>query len=219
VRVTEEDSVGGYLASRLLTVRRLLDDEPDAIWPNQYENYSNPRAHCQRTGPEIYRQCPDMDAIFVAVSTGGTLAGVSRYLKEAAPSVRVIAVDLCGSRVFGRSPGRRLVTGIGSSRPSSFLRPGDYDDVVVVDDRTAISTCHRFRNELDLGLGGSSGAVIAACSRYLLANTDISRPVCICPDGQLNYLNTLYSPTWLKRHDLAVGYDATIIPFDGVKAI
>jgi hypothetical protein len=64
--------------------------------------------------------------------------------------------------VFGVPSGKRLVTGIGSGRPSSFLRPDDYDDVVLVDDLAAIATGHRLRNELGLGLGGSSGAVIAA---------------------------------------------------------
>jgi cysteine synthase A len=210
--VTEPDTAGGYLLSRLMTVHQFLSEEPGAIWPNQYENPSNPTVHYRQTAPEICRQCPDMDAIFIAASTGGTLAGVGRYLRRTDPSVRVVGVDLRGSRVFGLPGAKRLVTGIGSSRPSSFLRPTDYDEVMLVDDREAISTCHRMRNELGIGLGGSSGAVIAACSRYLAANPDIKRPVCICPDGQSNYLNTLYSPMWLALHGLdpAHGISATV---------
>lgn len=202
VPITEPDTAGGYLLSRLSAVRRLLAEDPDAIWPNQYENPANPSAHYHQTAPEICQQRPDLDAVFIAASTGGTLAGVGRYLRRHAPAVRVIGVDLRGSRVFGLPGGTRLVTGIGSSRPSSFLRAGDYDDVVLVDDRAAIATCHRLRDELGIGLGGSSGAVLAACSRYLAVHPEIRRPVCICPDGQSNYLNTLYSADWLSEHGL-----------------
>jgi N-(2-amino-2-carboxyethyl)-L-glutamate synthase len=215
--VTEPDTAGGYLLSRLSTVGRLLAAESDAIWPNQYENPANPAAHYHQTAPEIYRQCPELDAIFVAASTGGTLAGIGRYLRHNAPTVKVIGVDLSGSRVFGLPGGKRLVTGIGSSRPSSFLHRQDYDDVVIVEDEEAISTCHQLREEIGLGLGGSSGAVIAACSRYLAENPWIRRPVCICPDGQSNYMNTLYSPAWLARHGLDAGRHSTEAVFGRVR--
>jgi cysteine synthase A len=202
MRVTEPDMAGGYLLSRLSAVRKLLAQEPGTIWPNQYENPSNPAAHYSQTAPEIQLQCPDLDAVFVATSTGGTLAGVGRYFREVAPLVKVIGVDLRGSRVFGLPSEHRLVTGIGSSRPSSFLRPDDYDDVIIVDDLEAISACYHLRDELGVGLGGSSGAVVAACARYLAENPHIRRPVCICPDGHLNYVNTLYNPVWLAKHHL-----------------
>lgn len=202
VLVSTPDSAGGYLLSRLSTVRRLMAREPRAVWPNQYENPANPAVHYRQTAPEICQQCPDLDAVFVAASTGGTLAGVGRYLRRAAPWVKIIGVDMEGSRVFGQSGCKRLVTGIGSSRPSSFLRPSDYDEVAMVNDREAISTCHLLRNELGIGLGGSSGAVIAACIRYLSVNSNLTRPVCVCPDGAANYLNTLYSPVWLAQHGI-----------------
>jgi cysteine synthase A len=219
IRITEPDTAGGYLLSRLSAVRRLLADDAGAVWPNQYENPANPSAHYHQTAPEICAQRPDMDAVFIAASTGGTLAGVGRYLRRCAPSVRVVGVDLRGSRVFGLPGGTRLVTGIGSSRPSTFLRPGDYDDVVLVDDREAIAVCHRLRDDLGIGLGGSSGAAIAACARYLVDHPEISRPVCICPDGQANYLNTLYSPDWLGAHDLDPSLDDAATAVTGLRDI
>lgn len=217
--VTGPETSGGYLLSRLATVRDFLTAQPEAIWPNQYENPSNPNAHYRQTAPEICRQCPEMDAIFVAASTGGTLAGIGRYLKARASSVRVVGVDMNGSAVFGMPSGKRLVTGMGSGRPSLFLRPDDYDDVVLVDDLAAIATCHRLRNELGLGLGGSSGAVIAACSRYLAVNEDIVQAVCVCPDSASNYLNSLYSQEWLALNGLDLESDAAAGLFDDVKIL
>jgi 2,3-diaminopropionate biosynthesis protein SbnA len=219
VCVTEPDTTGGYLLSRLATVRDFLAAQPDAVWPNQYENPSNPNVHYRQTAPEILKQCPEMDAVFVAASTGGTLAGIGRYLKATAPSVKVVGVDMHGSAVFGFPNGRRLLTGIGSSRPSAFLQPGDYDDIVLVDDVAAIATCHRLQNELGLGLGGSSGAAIAACSRYLAVNENITRAVCICPDGASNYLNSLYSHEWLASNGLDLESDAAAGLFDDVKVV
>lgn len=216
--VTEPDTAGGYLLSRLAAVRDFLAAQPDAIWPNQYENLANPSVHYRQTAPEICGQCPEIDAVFVAASTGGTLAGIGRYLKAADRSVRIVGVDMHGSAVFGFPIGKRLVTGIGSSRHSSFLRPDDYDDVVLVDDLAAIATCHRLR-ELGLHLGGSSGAAIAACSRYLAANEDIMCAVCICPDGASNYLNSLYSQEWLALNGLDLEDDAAVRLFDDVKIL
>lgn len=217
--VTEPDSSGGYLLSRLAMVRDFLVAEPDVVWPNQYENPSNPNAHYRQTAPEIFKQCPEMDAVFVATSTGGTLAGIGRYLKATAPSVRVVGVDMHRSAVFGLASGKRLVTGIGSGKPSSFLRPGDYDDVVLVDDWEAVATCHRLRNEIGLGLGGSSGAAIAACSRYLAEHEDVMRAVCVCPDAASNYLDSVYSQEWLGLNGLDLENDAKSPLFDDVKIL
>ena len=76
--------------------------------------------HYHHTAPEVRRQAPDLDAVFVAASTGGTLAGFGRYFKTVSPRVRVVAVDVPGSLVFGTVHAPRLLNGVGSSRrPSS----------------------------------------------------------------------------------------------------
>jgi cysteine synthase A len=202
ISVREPDEAGGYLLTRLAMIRRLLAEDRTLVWPNQYENPANPEIHYHETAPEICRQRPGMDAVFIAASTGGTLAGIGRYLRSVSPSVKVVGVDIRGSRVFGHPGGNRLITGIGSSRPSMFLRLSDYDGVVIVDDREAVIACHYLQDNLGIGLGGSSGAVVAACARYLNAHPEIAEPVCICPDGRANYLNTLYNHAWLAEHEL-----------------
>ncbi len=214
--VREPDEAGGYLLSRLAVIRRLLTEDRTLIWPNQYENPANPEIHYRATAPELCRQWPGIDACFIAASTGGTLAGVGRYLRSFSPSTKVVGVDIRGSRVFGHPGGKRLVTGIGSSRPSLFLRPGDYDDVVIVDDREAVTACHYLQDNLGIGLGGSAGAVVAACARYLDSHPEITQPVCICPDGRVNYLNTLYNRAWLAEHGLESVLDLEAVAFSDV---
>lgn len=214
ISVKEPDEAGGYLISRLTMVSRLLDENPKAVWPNQYENPANPEVHYHETAPEIHRQRPGMDAVFIAASTGGTLAGIGRCLKSSSPSVKIVGVDIQGSRVFGHPGGKRLITGIGSSRPSLFLRKSDYDDVVIVDDREAITTCHYLQASLGIGLGGSAGAVVAACARYLKAHPEVTQPVCVCPDGRVNYLNTIYNSDWLAERGLGHVLDLDPVAFN-----
>jgi cysteine synthase len=104
--VESPDDTGGYLLSRLACVREKLDEDPGLVWTNQYSNAANPEAHYLGTAPEIDRQMEHrVDAVFVAVSTGGTLAGIGRYFREASPDTRIIAVDARGSVALGGSLG------------------------------------------------------------------------------------------------------------------
>lgn len=196
--VADSDSNGSYLNARLARVATLVESVPEAIWTDQYHNPANPLAHYRWTAPELLRQAPDTDAVFVAVSTGGTLAGISRYMREHAPEVRVIAVDVPGSRVFGEPRGRRLLTGIGAACRSSFLTPGTWDDTVLVEDGAAIAVCHQMRQSVGVSLGGSSGAVIAACVQYMDAHPQIAAPICVCADGGAPYEHTIYADEWLR---------------------
>jgi cysteine synthase A len=195
--VTDSDSNGSYLNARLARVATLVESVPEAVWTDQYHNPANPLAHYRSTAPELLRQTPGTDAVFVAVSTGGTLAGISRYMREYAPEVQVIAVDVPGSRVFGEPRGRRLLTGIGAARRSSFLTPGTWDDTVLVEDDAAIAVCHQMRQS-GVSLGGSSGAVIAACVQYMDAHPQIAAPLCVCADGGAPYGHTIYADDWLR---------------------
>jgi N-(2-amino-2-carboxyethyl)-L-glutamate synthase len=200
--VTRPDRHGGYLDARLARVEQLLDTTPGAIWTDQYHNPANPLAHYRSTAPELLRQVPDCDAVFAAVSTGGTLAGISWYMRRYAPQARMIAVDVPGSRIFGEPTGPRLLTGIGASRKSSFLAPGVWDDMILVEDAAAIAVCHQVRDATGIYLGGSSGAAVAACLGYTRRHPDITAPVCVCPDGGAAYRLTIYDPHWLESRSV-----------------
>jgi cysteine synthase len=200
--VTRTDPQGSFLGARLDRVRELLGSIPGAVWTDQYHNPANPGAHYRSTAPELLRQVPGADAIFVAVSTGGTLAGISLYMRSHAPRARMIAVDVPGSRVFAEPTARRLLTGIGASLRSSFLTAGSADDVLLVEDAAAIAVCHQLRAATGICIGGSSGAALAACLRYVVANPGITTPVCVCPDGGASYAATLYDERWLTANSV-----------------
>jgi cysteine synthase len=204
--VESRDETGGYLLSRLACVREMLDEDPGLVWTNQYSNAANPEAHYLGTAPEIHRQMEhSVDAVFVAVSTGGTLAGIGRFFRETSPDTRIIAVDARGSVALGGSPGVRKLTGIGSGRRSEFVTPGLYDEIIYVGDCEAFAYCRAVDAATGMKIGGSSGAGLAACARYLQTHDKVERAVCVCADRGEHYASTIFSNSWLARNGLEVG--------------
>jgi N-(2-amino-2-carboxyethyl)-L-glutamate synthase len=206
VMVEEPDSAGGYLLSRLARIQEMLREDPQLRWTNQYGSEANPAAHYSGTAPELFQQMGRrVDAVFVAVSTGGTLAGMGRFFRENSPHTRIIAVDARGSAVFGDAPGARKLVGIGSSRQSEFLDGGLYDEHIHVDDNEAFSFCRALKTSTGISVGGSSGACLAACARYLQLHSEIERAVCLCADRGEHYTSSIFSDSWLAQQGLDVG--------------
>jgi cysteine synthase A len=199
--VDEPDPTGGYLLTRLATVRRILAEREDCVWTNQYANPANPRAHYHGTAPEIVAQTDGrVDAVFVAVSTGGTMAGVGAYLARHQRGARRVAVDVEGSAALGVGPARpRHLPGLGSARRSRFLSAACYDEASIVPESDALGVCWRVHRDTGLMLGASAGAVVAASLRYLLDHPRIRRPVCVCADSGESYRSTIYDPAWAER--------------------
>jgi len=198
--VHQHDEVGGYLLSRLAHVRELCESSPTYVWTNQYADPANPHIHYLNTGPEIYRQMHgEVDALFVAVSTGGTLAGIGRFFQEVSPATSIIGVDAHGSVIFGTPPAPRKLTGIGSSKSSSFITRDLYSSHMLVRDEEAFAFCRALSQATGIKVGGSSGAVLAACAKYLLDHTEVKNIVCVCADGGDNYANSIFNDSWIQK--------------------
>jgi cysteine synthase A len=206
--VTQPDETGGYLLTRLDRVAELCRENPSYVWTNQYGNPANPTAHFLTTAPEIFWQMKRrIDAIFLPVSTGGTLAGVSRFIRTVSPSTVIVAVDAQGSIAISGSPGPRKLTGIGSSRRAEFLDAGVFDELMLVNDSEAFALCNYLYATTALKVGGSSGATLAACLKFLaMTNGRYRRVVCLCPDRGENYESTIFNRQWLIENGFG-GFD------------
>ncbi len=199
--VTEPDPFGGYLPARLRRVQQLIASSSRSVWTDQYSNPANPLAHYRGTGPEILAQSRGaVQAVFVPVSTGGTLAGVGRYFREMSPATVIVGVDAAGSVVLGGPPGTRKLTGIGSSRRSAFPLAGAYDEPAIVRDADAFLYCRALHDRTGYKVGGSSGAALYACASFLERHSTITDVACVCPDGGENYASTVYNDAWLARN-------------------
>jgi len=183
-------------------VRTLLSQFRDAYWPNQYENLDGMEAHYHLTAGEICRQLPQLDYVFIGVSSGGTLAGVSRRLREHNPSVRIIAVDAEGSVIFGQKPKRRYIPGLGSSISPPLVKEAIVDDVVIVNEAETVAACHYLLERHGLFVGGSTGTVYSAIQRYFSDHSAGKRPQVLffCCDRGAGYLHNVFASSWSSNH-------------------
>ncbi|MFJ2262681.1 pyridoxal-phosphate dependent enzyme [Streptomyces sp. NPDC087844] len=200
--VDEPDSSGGFLLNRIRYVREQLRARPGLVWTNQYRSEANPDAHFNTTAPELRAQVPGPATILVPVSTGGTLAGLSRFVETTGAAWRLLGVDVHGSAALGGDPGRRLLSGIGASCSSHFLDPATTESLHV-DVSEAVSTCLWLSEEAGIGVGGSSGATVAAALHVFRQDPRMDELVCLCPDGADRYRSTIYRADWRAAHGVA----------------
>lgn len=201
IKVTEPDGAGGFLKTRLARIQEILAQEPETYWINQYANPLNAEAYYTTLAEEMCAAAPRLDYVFLGVSSGGTIAGVSRRVKELRPEVQVIAVDSVGSAVFGDTPRPRFIPGIGSSIRPAILETAKIDKVIHIDEVTTVRTCRELYSEYGIFAGGSSGSVLAAMKSHFAANVPTEDVVVatIFADRGERYLDTIYNPSWYAK--------------------
>jgi len=198
-KVSARDATGGYLQTRLARVHELVAELDVAYWPNQYANPDAVDAHYRFTGGELCRSLTKIDYLFVGVGTGGTIAGLSRRVKESFPRCTVVAVDSVGSAIFGDSPRRRLIPGIGSSIVPPLVERAQFDDVAIVPEAWAVDGCLDLYGRHGLYAGGSTGSVYAAIQHWFTEHPVSGRRpavVFLAADRGHAYANTIYNPVW-----------------------
>lgn len=201
IQITEADSYGGYLINRLKKVKEILNSTSNIYWTNQYENPLNAESY-HLLADEILRDVKVPDYIFVPVSSGGTITGISSRIREKSPHTKIIAVDSQGSVIFGGKAQRRYIPGMGSSIVPPILKCAKIDDVIVVDEMAMIKECRKFFNKSGVLIGGSSGACLNAIEKYCVeyAIPKAAKIVTVFPDRGERYIGTIYNEEWCNSH-------------------
>ena len=186
---------------------RLAASLPNAIWANQFDNVVNRQAHYETTGPELWRDTDGrIDAFVCATGTGGTLAGVARYLKERNARVRIVLADPQGSALYNwvktgelKAEGSSITEGIGTTRVTANLEGTPIDDAVAIDDPTCVRMVYRLLREEGFFVGGSSGINVAAAVQ-LAGEMGPGHTIAtlLCDRGGL-YAQRLFNPAWLRE--------------------
>jgi 2,3-diaminopropionate biosynthesis protein SbnA len=201
IKVNVPDCGGGYLLNRISKVKELLKEIDNSYWVNQYGNPYNADAYYHILGVEICDTLENIDYVFMGVSSGGTITGVSNKIKEKFPNAKVIAVDIFGSVIFGHPPHKRYIPGIGSSMVPEILKKAKIDDVVMVDEISTIEMCYELLNKHYIFAGGSSGSAFAAIKKYF-ASEKINKKVnvvTVFADRGERYANTVYNEEWCRE--------------------
>ena len=182
-----------------------------AVWANQFDNTANRLAHIESTGPEIWRQTDGkVDAFVSAVGTGGTLAGVSAFLKERRADIQLVLADCMGSALFNyvetgeakMSPGPSITEGIGNSRITDNLAGAAIDWAEQIADQDMVDMVFSQLRNAGWFFGSSTGinlcAAVRVAKRLGPGHTIVTM---LCDDGT-KYRSRLFNRDWLAERGL-----------------
>ncbi len=190
---------------------RLAEELPNAIWANQFDNTANRRAHLETTGPELWEQTGGrIDAFVAASGTGGTVAGVSEYLKSRRAGIRTFLADPPGSALYEyirhgvvKATGSGSITeGIGIGRVTANMQDAPIDDAVHVEDAETVRYVYRLLREEGLFVGSTSGINVAAAVRVARELGPGHTVVTVLCDNGSRYLSRLFNRDWLAQKGL-----------------
>ncbi len=181
---------------------RLNWEIPNSVIPDQYGNPDNPDAHYYGTGAEIWKDFGDtLELCVLTAGTGGTIAGVAKYLKEKNPNIRIIGVDPEGSILGGRDEVKTYhVEGIGYDFVPDVMSYDHIDEWIYCNDRDSFTMARRLIREEGLLVGGSSGSAVWGMLEALKRYPKTKRALTILPDSIRNYLSKFVSDQWMVEH-------------------
>lgn len=173
--------------------QELAAEIPGSFIPGQFVNPSNPKAHYESTGPEIWEDTDGAVDYFVAgVGTGGTITGTGRYLKEKNPSVKVVAVEPATSAVLSTGvAGAHKIQGIGAGFVPEILDTAVYDEIITVANEDAFALGKKIGRSEGVLVGISAGAAVwAAIEVAKRSESEGKNIVVLLPDTGDRYLST-----------------------------
>jgi len=188
--------------------RRLSNEIPNSIFPNQYENPANADAHYQTTGREIWEQTEGrITHVVIGVGTGGTITGVARFLKEKNPKVRVIGADPAGSifaEMFKTGVKPQVqpykTEGIGQDELPANVDFSVIDEIYAVHDKDAFLLTRQLARTEGIFAGGSAGSAVYAAFKEAEKLTENDLIVVIIPDSGTRYLSKIYNDNWMREN-------------------
>ncbi|MGF1462036.1 MAG: pyridoxal-phosphate dependent enzyme, partial [Maricaulaceae bacterium] len=196
--------------SERLAKERAQTDPNGAIWAQQFDNVANRYAHYQTTGPEIWRQTEGkVDGFMCAGGSGGTLGGVSLYLKEQNPNIRIGIADPGGAKLYHwykngelKAEGSSITEGIGQGRVTANLDGVKVDEAYQIPDEEMLPLLFDLVVQEGLCLGGSAGINIAGAIRLAETLGPGHTIVTILCDYGNRYQSKLFNPAFLKEKGL-----------------
>lgn len=192
--------------------RDLAASTPNSFMINQYDNLKNREAHYLTTGPEIWQQTSGNVDYFVAGgSTGGTVSGTGKYLKEQNQDLKVVVPDPKGSifykyfhtkEVDENEIGSYFVEGVGEDHLTKCMDFDVVDEMMQYTDKDAFGVCRDLAEKEGILVGGSAGGNMWVCLELAKRISTPCTIVTVFPDSGIKYLSKIFDGEWLKSKDL-----------------
>jgi len=182
------------MAGAIKKAEELIAQTPNSFMPQQFKNLANPKVHRETTGPEIWGDTDGkVDILVAGVGTGGTITGISQYIKPLKPSFKAVAVEPAGSPVLsGGQKGPHRIQGIGAGFKPDVLQMQMVDEIFKVTDDDALKTARDLAKKEGLLVGISAGAAAFAAIEVAKRPENKGKiVVAILPDTGERYLSTV----------------------------
>jgi cystathionine beta-synthase len=208
VILTRSDVAKGHPEYYQDLAQSMANEMEDAFFINQFGNPSNPKAHEEITGPEIWEQMgQDLDAIVLGVGSSGTVTGLSHFFEKVAPELELILADPVGSILA-----RYVNDGILSEKNTSWLVEGIGEDFLptisdfsriskayTISDRESMLTGRELLIREGILAGSSTGTLMAAALRYCREQTEHKNVLTLAADTGNRYLSKMYNDIWMRE--------------------
>jgi cystathionine beta-synthase len=193
----------------------LAIENPSWFSVNQYETLANPEGHYRGTGTEIFKQtCGKVTHFIAAGSTGGTVSGVGKFLKENVPGVKILMADPHGSIFYDYwktkevgTAGKFLVEGVGKNNIPGAMNFDVVDDMIQIHDQEAFQMCQDLARQEGLCVGGSAGLNVAAAIKLANEATEPCVIVTILCDLGVKYLSKVYNQDYMVENGIQLRGD------------
>ncbi len=190
-------------------VARRLAEERGAFWADQFENPANARAHQETTGPELVAEAGRVDGFVCSSGTGGTIGGISSYLKARSPDTQCWLVDCEGSSLYNHvthgtldAAGSSILEGIGIRRITANFAMARLDGAFAGTDRESVEMVHWLLARDGLFVGGSAGLNCVGAVKLARRLGPGKTIVTILCDGAGRYTSRLFNDAWLEEKGL-----------------
>jgi len=205
VVMTRSDVGKGHADYYQDRAEKIAKETPGALYVNQFGNPANPHAHETTTGPEIWAQMNhNLDAVVCGVGSGGTITGLTRFFRKAAPSVAMVLADPAGSILadylktgkIGEA-GSWLVEGIGEDFIPPVSDLSGVKEAFSITDAESFSVARELLAKESIFAGSSTGTLLAAALKYCRSRTKPERVVTFVCDSGNKYLSKMFNDYWL----------------------